>query len=239
MNTSFYVAKLTIGSVLLRLGLAVVLGGIIGIERERRGRAAGFRTYILVCLGATLAMMINQYLDYMQVEVWNPILRTVSRTDSSRLGAQVINGVGFLGAGTILVTKKQQVKGLTTAAGLWAAACMGLSIGAGFYACAITCLVLIFIIITVFPRIEYSIMHTARNINVFIEFNRYEDVGKVTDGIKKMGIKVFGVDVEKDSDIKSGRIGATFNLYMPKRTDHENVLIMLSSVGAVKSVSEV
>jgi len=239
LNTGFYAARLTFGSVILRLVLAVVLGGIIGLEREQRGRAAGFRTYILVCLGATMAMMVNQYLDYMLMEVWNPALNLTTRTDASRLGAQVINGVGFLGAGTILVTKKQQIKGLTTAAGLWAAACMGLSIGAGFYACAITCLILIFVIITVFPRIEYSIMHTARNINVFIEFNRYEDVGKVSEGIRKMGYKVFGVDIDKDSDIQAGKIGATFNLYMPERTDHENVLIMLSSVSAVKSVSEV
>lgn len=239
MQNGFYVAQLNIQSVMLRLLLAVVLGGIIGIERERRGRAAGFRTYLLVCLGATVAMITNQYLDYMLQNVWNPLIGAAQRTDVSRLGAQCINGVGFLGAGTILVTKKQQVKGLTTAAGLWASACMGLSIGAGFYACAVTCLVLIFVIITVFPRIEYIIMHTARNINVFIEFNRYEDVGRVTEGIRKMDIKVFGVDVDKNSDFEKGKIGATFNLYMPKRTEHENILIMLSSVKEVKSVLEV
>jgi putative Mg2+ transporter-C (MgtC) family protein len=103
-------------SVIVRLTIAMLCGGLIGLERASKRRAAGFRTYMVVCLGATLAMLLNQYIDHMLVNVWQ-ISQT---TDAARLGAQVINGIGFLGAGTILVTRRQEVKGLTTAAGLWA-----------------------------------------------------------------------------------------------------------------------
>ena len=98
-------------SIIARLCLAVLCGGIIGVERGRKGRPAGFRTHILVCLGSALAMMTNAYL-----------IEYYGGGDPARLGAQVISGIGFLGAGTIIVTGRQQVKGLTTAAGLWASA---------------------------------------------------------------------------------------------------------------------
>ena len=117
----------SLAALVIKLVLAVILGGSIGLERGRKRRPAGFRTHILVCMGATLAMCISRY-----------CVETLGITvDVSRLGAQVINGIGFLGAGTIIVTRRQEVKGLTTAAGLWACACMGLAVGAGFFECAI------------------------------------------------------------------------------------------------------
>ena len=108
-------------SVTVRLMLSLVCGGILGVERGRKKRPAGFRTYMLVCMGAALVMITNQYI----VEVYGG-------SDPARMGAQVISGIGFLGAGTIIVTGRNRVKGLTTAAGLWAAACVGLSLGIGF-----------------------------------------------------------------------------------------------------------
>ena len=108
-------------SIVLRLALAIICGGIIGIERGRKGRTAGFRTHVLVCIGAALTVLTNQYM-----------MQYFGGGDPARLGAQVINGIGFLGTGTILITEQREVKGLTTAAGLWASACMGLAIGAGF-----------------------------------------------------------------------------------------------------------
>ena len=119
-------------SVLLRLLLAMLFGGLIGLERVRKRRPAGFRTYMLVCMGAALTVILSQYEFYMVTHEWTELAAEIGlRTDVSRFGAQVINGIGFLGAGTIIVTGKQEVKGLTTAAGLWASACMGLAIGAG------------------------------------------------------------------------------------------------------------
>ena len=131
---------------MLRIILALLMGGLIGMERERKRRPAGFRTYMLVALGAALTVILSQYLDYMINNPWAEISASIGvKTDASRFGAQVINGVGFLGAGTIIVTGRQEVKGLTTAAGLWASACMGLAIGAGFYECMIIGFILIFL----------------------------------------------------------------------------------------------
>ena len=146
---------LNTGAVLLRLVLAMLFGGMIGLERGRKGRAAGFRTYMLVCLGAALTMLLSQYEYYMITHDWAELAAEIGlRTDVSRFGAQVVNGIGFLGAGTIIVTGHQEVKGLTTAAGLWASACMGLAIGAGFYECVILGFLLIFLSIRLLPYFE-------------------------------------------------------------------------------------
>ena len=117
------IRDLTDWAVVLRMLLSAAAGGAIGLEREFRRRPAGFRTHILICLGACITTMTSQYL----------LLRMHYYTDITRLGAQVIAGIGFVGAGAIMVTRRRQVKGLTTAAGLWVSAIIGLSFGAGFY----------------------------------------------------------------------------------------------------------
>ena len=128
-----YLRQFNLASVLLRLTLAVVCGGLIGVNREHKRRPAGFRTYMMVCMGAALSMILGQYEDTMLHTLLSGAFEAVGQpTDVTRFGAQVINGIGFLGTGTILITEQREVKGLTTAAGLWATACMGLAIGAGF-----------------------------------------------------------------------------------------------------------
>ena len=108
-----YLREMNVASVLLRLTVAMLFGGFIGLERERKRRPAGFRTYMLVCLGAALTMLLSQYESYMVTHAWHETAMEIGlRTDVSRFGAQVINGIGFLGAGTIIVTGKQEVKGL-------------------------------------------------------------------------------------------------------------------------------
>ena len=138
--------ELSTVSVVVRLVLSMLVGCMIGLERGRKKRPAGLRTYMIVCLGATLTMLTGQYMVYMMDTSWADIVQEIGvRTDIARLSAQVINGIGFLGAGTILVTSHQEVKGLTTAACLWASACIGLAIGAGFYECVILSVLLIYI----------------------------------------------------------------------------------------------
>ena len=110
-------------SVFVRLACALICGGIIGIERSYKRRPAGFRTHILICIGAAITTLTSQYL-YLNMHYF---------TDMARLGAQVVAGIGFIGAGTIIVTRRQRVKGLTTAAGLWTSACAGLALGIGLY----------------------------------------------------------------------------------------------------------
>ena len=174
-NALNYLRQMNTASVIVRLVVAMICGGMIGIERASKRRAAGFRTYMVVCLGATLAMLLNQYIDYMLVNVW----QVSQTTDAARLGAQVINGIGFLGAGTIMLTGSQQVKGLTTAAGLWASACMGLAIGAGFYEAALVACIMIGLIIMLFGRVEELIAKHSRNMNLLVHMDTLEDVSRV------------------------------------------------------------
>ncbi|MBQ6686360.1 MAG: MgtC/SapB family protein, partial [Firmicutes bacterium] len=126
LETLDYLREFHTASVFLRLTLAMILGGLIGLERGRMRRPAGFRTYLLVCLGASLTMILSQYCYHLQSTEWVGLIGKTP-IDISRLGAQVISGIGFLGAGTMIITRRQHVKGLTTAAGLWTSGCMGLA----------------------------------------------------------------------------------------------------------------
>lgn len=137
-------------SVVLRMILATLVGAVIGLERSAKNRPAGFRTHILVCLGSAVAMMTGLYV----------FLELKLPTDVSRLGAQVISGLGFIGAGTIVVTKKMSIKGLTTAAGLWTTGIIGLAIGAGYFELGIIGMVLVLLAETVFNSIGQRIRHT-------------------------------------------------------------------------------
>lgn len=146
---------LNIREIVIRLVLAVIVGGIIGYERERQHRAAGFRTHILVCLGATIISLLqidigNKAIAMIEV---NKELSEVIKIDYGRLGAQVITGVGFIGAGAIIHTKGN-IKGLTTAATLWVVACLGLSIGMGEYYISIFGAIIIVITLVFLKRIE-------------------------------------------------------------------------------------
>ena len=141
-----YLRELHFASVVVRLALAMLLGGCIGLERGRKRRPAGFRTYMLVCLGAALTVLLSLYEFTMVTGPWSDICAEIGiKTDVSRFGAQVINGIGFLGAGTILVTGRQQVKGLTTAAGLWASGGPRPSGGAGVFGGGVIAIAVIFI----------------------------------------------------------------------------------------------
>ena len=179
-NMIAYLRELNAPSMMLRIVLAIINGGIIGFEREKKNRGAGFRTYMLVALGATLTVMLSQYLDLMLRGPWMSAAEEIGiRTDVSRFGAQVINGVGFLGAGTIIVTGRQEVKGLTTAAGLWASACMGLAIGAGFYECMLIGCLLILLSLELLPVLEEAMNAISKNLNVHVEMEGMESVSGV------------------------------------------------------------
>ena len=183
--------QLNFASLLFRLALAMFFGGMIGMERERKRRPAGFRTYMLVCLGATLAGIVSQYNFIMLSTTFLETAKEVGRTtDVSRIGAKVIGGIGFLGAGTVIVTGRQEVKGLTTAAGLWASACMGLAIGAGFYECVVLAFLLIFLCIRLLPPLENLMVERARNMNLYVEFSSLDDVGAIIGRIKSQGAQI-------------------------------------------------
>ncbi len=222
---------------MFRLGIAALCGGIIGLERGRKRRPAGFRTHMLVCIGAALAMLISQYLTMMTTEFWSLIAPQGGTTDVARLGAQVINGIGFLGAGTIIVTGQQEVKGLTTAAGLWASACMGLCIGAGFVEGALIGCLLIIVTTLILSRVERWIVSRARNVNLNIEFSHIDDVGKIITAIKEREIRIFDVEIHKNKGV--GAIpSAVFSVRLPKHMSHTKLLTLIAGVENVRSIEE-
>lgn len=148
--------------VLERLIVGVIIGGLVGYEREFKNSPAGFRTHILVCLGATIISLIAEYdLQKIMIIAQNPMYAEVLKVDTARLGAQVISGVGFLGAGTIL-RDKGSVRGLTTAATLWIVACLGLAVGRGLYALSLTSAVIIFIILSLFKKADRVIQKETK-----------------------------------------------------------------------------
>jgi len=131
--------EISMFSIIARIFASILVGGAIGMERGMKNRPAGLRTYMLVCVGSCLIMLTNQY-----------IYQFTGTGDPMRLGAQVVSGIGFLGAGTIIVAKHNQIKGLTTAAGLWTCAGVGLAFGIGFYEAALAATIGIYLILAVF-----------------------------------------------------------------------------------------
>ena len=151
--------EMNIWSIAFRILLATIIGGIIGHERGKHGRAAGLRTHILLCLGAAMTTMLGYYASH---ELGFP-------SDPLRMGSQVVSGIGFLGAGTIMIRNKLRVTGLTTAAGLWTTACIGLAIGIGFYAGALLAFLVVVITMSILARLE-GISATGESGHYYIEF---------------------------------------------------------------------
>ena len=226
-----------IWDVVARLLVSAVCGGVVGIERGRKNRPAGFRTYILVCLGASLTMILSQYLFAME-STWRLISDNFPTTDISRFGAQVINGIGFLGAGTIIVTGRQQVKGMTTAAGLWASACMGLAIGAGFYMGALICCGFIILAMVFFTRLESFVISHSKNVNLYVEFENMDDLSKIVEQIRSKNVRIFDVEITKAKYSDTKYPNAIFSLRIPKKMTHSSLVTLIASVDKVRSIEE-
>lgn len=227
-------------TMMLRVLLAMLMGGIVGFEREKKRRPAGFRTYMLVALGAAMTIMLSQYLNYMLNNDWYETAARVGiKTDVSRFGAQVVNGVGFLGAGTIIVTGRQEVKGLTTAAGLWASACMGLAIGAGFYECVIVGMALIVLSMKILPAVENLMLAYSRNMTVYVEMDSFENLGNIVNYIKSSGVTIYDVEIEKNKSEHLANFSILCSMHLPRREEHAELLASLSTLDGVVAVDEV
>ena len=235
-----YFRELNFVSVALRLLLSALIGFSLGLERGRKRRPAGCRTYMLVCMGATLTLLLSQYEYIMVTTKWASIASEIGlRTDVSRFGAQVINGVGFLGAGTILVTGRREVKGLTTAAGLWASACMGLAIGAGFYECMLISFLLIVISMKFLPYIENLIMSKAVNMSIYVEVDNIENLGNVLGFLKREEVRIYEVELDKQQNEHVSQINSLLSIRLPMRCQHTELLAALSTLEGVISIEEV
>ena len=214
----------------IRMALAILCGGLIGIEREYKRRPAGFRTHILICLGAAMMTMTGQFLS---LELNYP-------TDISRLGAQVVAGIGFIGAGTIIVTQHQRVKGLTTAAGLWASAVVGLAVGAGFYEGGILATFLILLAETVFSKLEFYVMRHTPEINLYVQYSGREALEDVFRLLHTKNVKVQNVEITRDPSKDPQNVYALFLLQMDKKKYPADLLITdLQSIRGIQSVEEI
>lgn len=164
-------------TVMIRILLAAIAGGVVGVERGLHGRAAGMRTHMMVCIGSALTTLLGVY----NVEVLG-----VTWADPMRVGAQVISGVGFLGAGTILLKRgSSQISGLTTAAGLWATAVIGLAMGVGFYEGALLTTCAVLVAFTIVAHLESRMSSKRQRLFVYLELDSVGVVTEISDHIKE------------------------------------------------------
>ncbi len=218
--------EITIYSVALRILAAVLIAGILGMEREKKSRAAGLRTYILVCMGSCLIMLTNQY-----------IYQTTGAGDPMRLGAQVVSGIGFLGAGTIIVTKRSQIKGLTTAAGLWSSAAVGLALGVGFYEAAVIAGIMIYFVMTVLQQWDKRVHRRSQYMDIYMEYSSKVGVATILKAFREKDLYIDSIDTYP-SDFSENASALILSLKLPKRTLHSTILADLQEIEGIIYIRE-
>ena len=214
--------------VALRLILSIVMGGLIGIERGFKNRPAGMRTYMLVCLGASIVTITSLYL-----------MHNYGGTDPSRMGAQVISGIGFIGAGTIIITRERQVRGLTTAAGLWASACLGLAIGVGFYLAAFIGMACIIFVTALMHSLDNRLVSRSRSMTLYVELKEASFLRQFITEVKKDGTKVTNMELVRSHVYNEERqITLILSLLMPQRRAHHELVEWLNEFDYISFAEE-
>lgn len=222
-----YIKEFNFVSIVIRLILAVIIGGAIGFDRGRKRRAAGLKTHILVCISSTLIMILSVYINE----------NFTTNGDVARLGAQVISGIGFLGAGTIIVTGNNKIKGLTTAANLWACACIGLAIGIGFYEGAILATILIIFVFIFLKNSNDFFDRNSRVIELCIEIDGPRVVSRVVQKIKDEGARVLNIEMSGTSITKDG-VAILATIQFNKASSHEEFLEAINCVDGIRIIEE-
>ena len=227
MNSS--ITELSLHIIILRIFLSTIIGGIIGYERGSNNQAAGFRTHILVCLGATLISLIQEQLkiNLLNYAIENPLSSQVLKTDLGRLGAQVISGIGFLGAGTILREEKT-IAGLTTAASVWVTGGIGLGIGWGFYRLTIITGIVVLIVLITLKKIE--VIYKTIIITYTEDNNIEDDIKNTFDFFLHHNIKVKKFKKGKNSK------KIIYTLILPKNL---NRIKAISELTKFSNISEI
>ena len=200
-----YLRSFNTVTILIRLVLALVVGGVIGLERGRQGRAAGMRTHILVCIGSAMTAMIGFYT--------NSVLGL--DTDPLRISAQVISGIGFLGVGTILIKGRFQITGLTTAAGLWATAAIGLALGAGFYEGALIAFAISILTVTFLHKFETKLNRRLTRFGIYVEIKSDASVRPCINHLKEK-YDASSIQVTAPRSGKADNVGIEANIHNPK-----------------------
>ncbi len=207
---------------LLRLLVSLICGALIGLERERGHRPAGLRTHSLVCVGACLVMITSFWV----------MERYGLEGDPLRMSAQVISGIGFLGAGTIIKAGRD-VRGLTTAACLWIVACIGLGVGAGYYVGGVATTLMVLATLYIFKLVEARIEYSTLEVHVRAD-NQPTAVGSITDSISSWGASILQLSANQAGD----QVHLTLTVHLPTSLKRAAFIGMLMALPDIKSVSD-
>ena len=216
-------------AVAIRLFMATVFGSVVGWERIARHHSAGIKTHALVSLGSAVATALNVYLAML------PGLDA----DVSRIPAGVVSGIGFLGAGTILVTGRKQIKGLSTAATLWVTACMGMAIGAGYVIVGCVCFLLIAFSNTVLLRLSSHVEQNSRYLSIYIEVSKNSGVNKLIRWMDEQNFSVVSMTKNKEKTLQSSDSGLMIDMDLGRKLNHDGLINMISELEYVSYVEEV
>lgn len=227
-------------SVCFKMVLAMLLGGLLGINRTRKGHAAGFRTYMFVSLGAVLTMILSQYSVHMFNTRWADIAKEVGvRLDVVRQSAKVVDGIGFIGAGSIMLTAKNEVKGITTAAGLFASACLGFATGAGFYECVFIAFIIIMISIAYLPIVEDKAINNSKFLSLYVEVSSLEHLNEVLKSVRKNEIYIRDMEVFYGERERNINPYCTLFLNLPDKSYREIIIKELNRLNNVLGIEEI
>jgi putative Mg2+ transporter-C (MgtC) family protein len=216
-------------AVAIRLVIATILGGLVGWERIVTHHSAGIKTFALVSLGSAMATVLNIYLALMPG----------FNADVSRIPAGVVSGIGFLGAGTILVTGRKQIKGLSTAATLWVTSCMGMAIGSGYLAAGVCTFLLIVFANVVLLRLSTRVENNSRYMSIYIEVNKNRGVNKLTGMFSEQGFEILSMNKSKEKTLQSSDAGLMIDLNLGTKRPHNELINILSNLEYVTYVEEV
>ena len=235
-----YLKDFHLATVIIRLVLAAVCGGMIGYERTKKGRPAGLRTYMLTCVGSALTVLLATYEYKMLTGQWASIVEIVGfKYDASRYSAAVIGGIGFLGAGTILATIHQQVSGLSSATGLFATAIMGLAAGEGFYSAVIAMVIMLYIGLHVLYPFERGFKRRVRNITLYVEFTNIKDLDIITETVRAQNAQIFDIDMERNRKYGKRQPAAVLDLKLSRENlSHSQMLTAIAELPCVTSIQE-
>ena len=217
-------AEWNIQNILIRAIVAAVLGGVIGLDRGMKHRGAGTKTITVVCLGATLVMLTEQYIQ----------INFAGMANMTRMAAQVISGVGVIGVGTIIISK-HRVRGLTTAATLWASACVGLAVGIGFIEGGVLITVMMLLSLHVLPYVERFATRHSRYCNVFFDLEKSRHLHIVIQNLKEAGVTIDSLEMNGPDDGEEG-ISVHMVLYMNRTTERTEIYDILMKSDMVTSV---
>lgn len=228
-------SEFTFTSVLFRLLLAAIAGGIVGYGRSQKNQTAGLRTFIIVCVGASLATLLADYEYEMLLGEW--ATGASVKYDAARYSAAVISGIGFLAAGSIVRAAHQQISGLTTAIGMFVCVCMGIAIGVGFYSVVVGLLLILLFVLEGMYYFESAFKRRTRNLTMLVRYEDLMDIDQILDAVKAQGAEVREFEIETPEP-GNDRSAVLWLKLSTKNSSHSGILSSVAELSCVVSVQE-